>query len=409
MILFLPFLGLLLSMALIPQFLQHLWEKHAGKIVFFWVALCMLLNPKIDFYTHSFLEEYIPFISLIFALYSVSGGIHLKFKLNLSAYINTLYLFLSSIVSGIIGTTGASLLLIRPFLSLNRQRKYKTHLGIFYIFIVSNIGGALSTLGDPPLFVGHLKGIDFLWPTLNLWKPTFFALAIILSLFFALDFYLLKKETIESNSEESFLIEGKKNLVILLGVIIVSFLKIPLLFKSLALLFLGGTSYYFAPLHRREKWGFQFEPLSEVAKLFLGIFLTLSPIIDALKMGVQGPLEELFTTLKISPEMPLGKYFWVTGLLSSVLDNAPTYLVFFYIAGGDSLNLMGAQSAILKAISIGAVFMGALTYIGNAPNLMIRSIANHKGLKMPGFFGYILWSTIILVPIFYLIEKVFIG
>ena len=397
-----PFIGLLLSMALLPQLLHNTWEKHMGKIVLGWiglsVALSMLQQKDLNVYLHAITDEYIPFISLIFALYSIASGMHLNLKLPGNAFTNTIYLFCGSIIAGIIGTTGASLLLIRPFLNLNQHRKFKTHLGVFYIFTISNIGGALSPLGDPPLFVGYLKGIDFFWPTIHLALPTFTLLSGVLFIFFCIDFYFFKKEPRISKSLEKFSFDGQKNLILLTLAVILSFLPIPLLLRSISLIFLGGVSFYITPANKRHKWGFHMDPFFEIFKLFIGIFITIAPIIDILKL-------ESAEFLKIlnSP----AAFFWTTGLLSGVLDNAPTYLVFFHIAGGNPVDLMTTNMTTLMAISLGAVFMGALTYIGNAPNLMVRSIAHHKGIKMPHFFGYILWSCVILLPLFWCIQKLF--
>lgn len=405
---FIPFIGLLLSMAILPQLIPHAWEKHMGKISIAWVflsaSLSLVQSKNLSLYTHALTQEYIPFITLIFALYSISSGMHLNLKLQNSAIVNTLYLFFGGILAGFIGTTGASLLLIRPFLNLNAHRKYKTHLAVFFIFIISNIGGAFSTLGDPPLFVGYLNGVHFFWPTFNLSIPTLVIMSGLLIIFFIIDQYLFSKDTPEKNLG-AFSFEGKRNIFLLLAVIILSCFPIPSLLRSLAFAFLGGVSFYITSLSKRHKWGFHMDPFLEIFKLFFGIFCTIAPIIELLKMGENGPLKTFFQFLNISPSMPSSDFFWITGFLSALLDNAPTYLVFFHIAGGNAQELMSSNTLI--AISLGAVFMGALTYIGNAPNLMVRNIANHKGAKMPHFFGYMLWSCCILIPLFFLTQRLF--
>lgn len=405
---FIPFVGLLLSMAILPQLTPHAWEKHMGKVSIFWVLFSLVLSvvgsKDLSFYEHALTQEYVPFIALIFALYSISSGMHLNLKLPNSAIVNTGYLFFGGVLAGIIGTTGASLLLIRPFLNLNAHRKYKTHLAVFFIFIVSNIGGALSTLGDPPLFVGYLNGVDFFWPTLKLSAPTFAIMGMLLIIFFITDHYFLRKDVRRENLD-IFSFEGKRNVFLLLAVIVLSCLPISSLLRSLVFVFLGGVSFYITSLSKRHKWGFHMDPFLEILKLFFGIFLTIAPIVELLKMGMNGPLKTFFEFLNISQGMSSSDFFWTTGFLSAVLDNAPTYLVFFHIAGGNAVPLMSSNT--LVAISLGAVFMGALTYIGNAPNLMVRNIANHKGAKMPHFFGYMLWSLCILVPLFYITQRFF--
>ncbi len=408
-----PFIGLLISMAILPQLIPHLWEKHMGKITSIWIICSLLItffqNSSFTPYTHAIIEDYIPFISLIFALYSISSGMHLTLKFRNSAVNNTLYLLCSGIIAGFIGTTGASLLLIRPFFNLNQHRTFKTHLGIFYIIIVSNIGGALSPLGDPPLFLGYLKGIDFFWPTLYLSSATFTLLSILLVIFFTLDTYFFSKEkNITIHTAEKFSFDGKFNLILLGGSIITSFTPIPFWTRSLILILLGMLSFYITPMQKRKKWGFNMEPFFEIFKLFIGIFITIAPIVGLLKLGAHGPLKPLFELFNISASMSPSQFFWTTGLLSSVLDNAPTYLVFFHIAGGNPTDLMTTHLPTLTAISLGSVFMGALTYIGNAPNLMVRSIAQHKGAKMPHFFGYMFWSFILLIPLFWIIDCVFV-
>lgn len=407
-----PFIGLLLSMAILPQIIPHIWERHMGKITLGWIflscGLTFFQGSPLAPYAHAIIEDYIPFISLIFALYSISSGMHLNLKIQNSAGMNTLYLLFSGIIAGVIGTTGASLLLIRPFLNLNHRRRFKTHLGVFYIFIVSNIGGALSSLGDPPLFLGYLKGIDFFWPTLHLSKATFTLLGILLIIFFLMDSYFFSKDPkIEAPSIEKFSFEGKGNIFLLACAIMSSFMPVPLWLRSFCLIFLGALSFYITPIKKREKWGFHMDPFFEIFKLFIGIFITIAPIVDLLKLGSHGPLKPLFELFNVSASMSPSQFFWTTGILSGFLDNAPTYLVFFHIAGGSPLELMTTNMTTLTAISLGSVFMGALTYIGNAPNLIVRSIAHHKGAKMPHFFGYMLWSLTILMPLFWLIDKLF--
>jgi Na+/H+ antiporter NhaD/arsenite permease-like protein len=300
---------------------------------------------------------------------------------------------------------------------------------VFFIFLVANIGGSLTPLGDPPLFLGFLKGVSFFWPTTHVFLPMVMVSVILLAVYFAIDSYLMKKEDASAapqpdGSEEKFGLEGKVNLLLLVGVVgavlmsgiwksgisfDVYYVHVDLqnLVRDLLLLGIAFLSWKLTSIESRKANGFSWFPIIEVAKLFAGIFLTIVPAIAILKAGTNGAMAELVNLVSHEGEPQNVMYFWLTGILSSFLDNAPTYLVFFNTAGGDPEYLMGPLANTLLAISAGAVFMGANTYIGNAPNFMVRSIAEERGIAMPSFFGYMAWSCIFLLPIFALVTLVF--
>ena len=433
----LPFVGLLLSIAICPLASPKLWHHHYGKIAAFW-ALAFIVPysnvlgtaPVATELAHTILLEYLPFLLLILALFTVSGGILLKGDLHGSAAVNTALLAIGTGVASIAGTTGASMLLIRPVIRANDNRRHNRHVIIFFIFLVANIGGALTPLGDPPLFLGFLKGVDFFWPTGHLLGPTALVAILLLGLFFALDSYLFHiDETAppppDPTPDSRLHIEGWPNIV-LLGAILVAVLTsgiwrpgigIPLLgvtielqnlVRDVALLLITALSWWTTRAELRDANGFSWGPIIEVAKLFAGIFVTIIPVIAVLKAGREGALAPVIALVSDSAGHPNNAaYFWLAGGLSSFLDNAPTYLVFFNTAGGDARQLMGPLADTLTAISAGAVFMGANSYIGNAPNFMVKAIAEERGVKMPSFFGYMLWSGGLLIPCFGLVTWVF--
>ncbi|MCE2510636.1 MAG: sodium:proton antiporter [Alphaproteobacteria bacterium] len=428
-----PFVGILLSIAVFPLVLPHFWHRHFGKVSAFWgltflIPLVLTYGGEIAVHevAHTFLLEYIPFIILLLALFTAAGGVRLRGSLEGSPAINTGLLAFGTVIASWMGTTGAAMLLIRPLLRANEWRKHQVHTVVFFIFLVANIGGSLTPLGDPPLFLGFLKGVDFFWPTQHLFFPMLLMASILLVVFYCLDSYFYKREPEARvvHEHEPLRIEGGVNILCILGVlgavllsgvwesgVTFDVLGTPLELENVVrdLLLLGITALSWALTSResREANGFTWFPIVEVAKLFAGIFLTIIPAIAILKAGASGalgPLIELVNT-DTGPNNPM--YFWVTGILSSFLDNAPTYLVFFNTAGGDAETLMGPDVVTLLAISAGAVFMGANTYIGNAPNFMVRAIAEDRGVKMPSFFGYMGWSIIFLMPLFAIVTVVF--
>ncbi len=431
----LPFIGLLLSIATGPVFYPHVWEHHYGKIAGMWAALVVvplfLLVPPAQALTglgHALLIEYLPFIILIFALYTIAGGIVVTGNLHGSPATNTAILAIGAVLASLVGTTGASMILIRPIIRANDDRVHNVHVVVFFIFIVSNCGGALTPLGDPPLFVGFLRGVDFFWTTRFLLTETVVVVGLLLALFCAIDAFLYAREGRTKPDPTPDSRVGVKGLG-MLGLIAVvvaavllrgawkpgaSFTWIGLdfpaqdLVSNLAMLAAGLASLRLAKAEHRLQNGFNWGPVAEVAKLFAGIFVCIVPVLAILAAGRNGaaaPLVALVSRPDGTPDTVM--YFWLTGLLSSFLDNAPTYLVFFELAGGDPKALMGPLATTLAALSTGAVFMGANSYIGNAPNFMVYAIAKDKGVKMPSFFGYMAWSMAILIPIFILVTILF--
>jgi Na+/H+ antiporter NhaD/arsenite permease-like protein len=431
-----PFVGILLSIAIFPLVAPNFWHHNFGKISAFW-GLAFLL-PFTFLYgwqlalfelLHVGLLEYIPFIILLLSLFTVAGGVRVTGSLRGSPVVNTAILALGTVIASWMGTTGAAMLLIRPIIRANEWRKHRVHTIVFFIFLVANIGGSLTPLGDPPLFLGFLKGVSFFWPTTHMFLPMLMVSIILLAVYFAIDSYLMKKEDMSEapqpdGSDEKIGLEGKVNLLLLVGVIGavllsgvwkpgVSFdvyhveVTLQNLTRDVLLLAIAGLSWKLTSVESRKANGFSWFPIVEVAKLFAGIFLTIVPAIAILKAGTDGAMANLVNLVSHEGEPQNVMYFWLTGVLSSFLDNAPTYLVFFNTAGGDAEYLMGPLANTLLAISAGAVFMGANTYIGNAPNFMVRSIAEERGIAMPSFFGYMAWSCIFLVPLFALVTLVF--
>lgn len=431
-----PFAGVLLSIAVWPLAAPHFWEQHYGKIsaawgLIFFVPFALFFGFDIAArgFIHELLAEYLPFILLLVALFTVSGGIYIRGNLHGSPILNTGILLIGSILASFMGTTGASMLLIRPILRANDNRKHCAHVVIFFIFTVSNIGGSLTPLGDPPLFLGFLKGVTFFWTVDHIFMDTLFMLGTLLVLFFLLDSYLYRKEGIKrpdpTPDTRSFGFEGAINFVLLaavVGLVLMSGLwksdtsfhvygtdvGLPGLVRDLGFVVVTLVSLAITPKAAHAQNQFGWEPMKEVAILFAGIFLTIIPVITMLQAGTEGPFGAIVRAVAHADGSPNPlAYFWVTGGLSSVLDNAPTYLVFFNTAGGDAIELMGPLATTLAAISAGAVFMGAMTYIGNAPNLMVKAIAEEQDVKMPSFFGYMIWSIGILVPLFVIMSWLF--
>ena len=427
-----PFAGLLLSIALLPLLAPFFWHHHFGKVVLSW-SLAFLLPFALTYGTglaafsfmHALLEEYIPFIVLLTALFTVAGGIHIRGNLHGSPGLNTAILAIGAVLASFMGTTGASMLLIRPLIRANDNRARKAHVVVFFIFIVSNAGGSLTPLGDPPLFLGFLKGVDFFWTVRHIFPETLFLVGSLLGIFYALDswFYrhceeilpldpTLDTQRIGFNGGANFWLLGAiAGLVLLSGIwkspvafdIAGTRVGLPGLVRDVGLVAITFISLAITSSKVHADNQFSWGPMVEVAKLFAGIFLTIIPVIAMLKAGTSGAFGAVVSAVTRPDGSPdPAMYFWATGALSSFLDNAPTYLVFFNTAGGDPQALMTTFASTLAAISAGAVFMGANTYIGNAPNLMVKAIAEDRGVKMPSFFGYMLWSGGVLIPLFIL-------
>ena len=432
----LPFAGLLLSIATGPLLYPHLWEHHYGKFAAFW-ALCTIVplyltadaNIATEALLHTLLLEYIPFILLLLALFTVAGGIYLEGNLRGTPLTNTILLAVGTLLASVIGTTGASMVLIRPLLRANDDRVYNVHVVVFFIFLVSNIGGVLTPLGDPPLFVGFLKGIDFFWTPQHLFPEMLVAVGVLLTLFIVMDLYLHRREKrqerpFDFTPDSPLKLHGMINFILIgliIGAILMSaYWKPGITFRIQAVevelqnvvrdgVFIAATvlSLWLTPRRCREGNSFEWGPIVEVAKLFVAIFICIVPVIAILRAGLDGALAPLVALVGSGETTNNVAYFWMTGILSSFLDNAPTYLVFFELAGGDPQVLMTTLASTLAAISAGAVFMGANTYIGNAPNFMVYAIARDQGVSMPSFFGYMAWSGLVLIPTFILAGLIF--
>ena len=433
-----PFAGMLLSIALFPLLAPGVWHHHFGKISAAW-ALC-LAAPFVVVYggaavhqiLHILLADYVPFIILLWSLYTVSGGILLQGSLRGTPAVNLAMLVLGTVLASWMGTTGAAMLMIRPFLRANDYRENRTFMVVFFIFLVANVGGSLTPLGDPPLFLGFLHGVDFFW-TFKIMPHMLTASALLLGGYFVIDTYHYRKEgaaeKVPRTDPVPLRLVGLHNFLFLGGVVgavlmsgMVDWGEVNVLGVHRAvqdwvrdglLIFMGILSLATTKVQIREENDFTWFPIVEVAYLFIGIFITMIPCLLILKAGSHGALAFLINAVRAPMH-----YFWVTGALSSFLDNAPTYLTFFNTALGsfypgmaeaEAVPLLMTQKVIyLEAVSAGAVFFGACSYIGNAPNFMVRSIAEEAGTPMPSFFGYILkFSLVFLVPVFGIVTLVF--
>ena len=426
----LPFAGILLCIATGPVLFHHLWDRHYGKFAAVFAALVAIplyLTFAPDAVTtalsHTVLLEYLPFILLLLALFTTAGGIYVEGNLHDSVLTNTVLLGIGSLLASVVGTTGASMMLIRPLIRANDDRKTNVHVVVFFIFLVANIGGSLTPLGDPPLFLGFLRGVDFFWTTKHLALETLVTGGLVLAVFAAIDIWLHRREDnkphpIDPTPDAPLRIHGKINIAliaIIIAAILISaswkpgitftlqgnVLELQNLLRDGVFILVTLLSIALTKREDRVANGFSWGPIREVAVLFAGIFICIAPVMAMLQAGQNGVFAPLIALVsKADGSQNTLAYFWLTGLLSSFLDNAPTYLVFFELAGGDAKVLMNAGAGTLQAISAGAVFMGANTYIGNAPNFMVYAIARDAGVKMPSFFGYMMWSGAVLLPIF---------
>jgi Na+/H+ antiporter NhaD/arsenite permease-like protein len=429
-----PFAGLLLSIALMPLVAGHLWHHHYGKIAAGWAALLVVpfaiaFGPQVAAgeVWHILLQEYIPFIALLLALYVTGGGVLLKGTLVGTPATNTALLAFGTVIASVMGTTGASMLLIRPVLRANAFRKRKTHTFVFFIFLVSNIGGSLTPLGDPPLYLGFLKGVSFFWTTTHMFGEFLVCAIILLAVYYLLDSWAWAKEkpvVPDTGAKEPLRVEGYVNLALIGAVVLMVLVQgywrpgeAQLMGEKIGIERLVGIAVFVAiaflsmrltPLELREANGFAWGAILEVAKLFAAIFITMAPVLAILRAGMDGAAAPLVALTTDAAGQPIPwVYFWLTGVLSSFLDNAPTYLVFFNLAGGDPAYLMTQGALTLAAISCGAVFMGANSYIGNAPNFMVKAIVEENGERMPSFFGYVGWAVVFLIPLFVLVTLIF--
>ncbi len=463
-----PFVGILLSIAIFPLVAPHFWHHNFGKVSLFWgliLGVPFLLayqSQAIHSMLEIYLEEYIPFIILLWALFTVAGGILVEGAPVGTPLANLVMMIIGTFFASWIGTTGAAMVLVRPLIRMNKFRKSKVHLMVFFIFLVANVGGSLTPLGDPPLFLGFLNGVPFFW-TFNIFTEFLTVAGILLVLFFLFDYFMFHKEgwhkslklkahhfrvpsdlheivfeeDFEMENIKNHLIEESKvrmkitglvNIIFLLGVIggvlFSGFVKLGTvnvfgvhmavegICRDLILIVMGLLSLKFTSWSVREKNEFSWFPIQEVAILFAGIFMTMIPALEMLRAGTQGHLAFVINAVRDPAH-----YFWITGALSSFLDNAPTYLTFLnsalgqFFVGVDAREavhmLIAHQEIFLKAISTGAVFFGAMTYIGNAPNFMVKSICEENKIPMPSFFGYMLYSVLILVPVFIVTTLIF--
>jgi Na+/H+ antiporter NhaD/arsenite permease-like protein len=458
-----PFVGILLSIAIFPLVAEHFWHHHFGKISAFWALLFAIpflyafRSEAVHEILHVYFLEYIPFIILLWSLYTISGGILVKGAPVGVPTNNLILLVIGTFLASWIGTTGAAMVLVRPLIKMNSYRKSKVHLIVFFIFLVANIGGSLTPLGDPPLFLGFLQGVKFFW-TFHLFHEMLFVSVVLLIVFYLWDSYMFRKEgwheklhlidshmdlpddagdelVVEEDVEVQdtvtkklsirkyrMEIKGLFNIAFLLGVIggvlfsgyihlgdVTIFgihMQIQNMVRDVFLVLMGFLSLKFTPWEYREGNDFNWFPIIEVAKLFAGIFVTIIPAIAMLKAGEKGHLNFIIQIV----EEPW-HYFWITGSLSAFLDNAPTYLVFLNTAlgkfGKDIHWMMDEGALFLQAISTGAVFFGAMTYIGNAPNFMVKAIAEQSNIKMPSFFGYMGYSVLLLGTVFVFVTLIF--
>lgn len=437
----LPFVGIILSIALMPNLLPNFWKNHFGKVSYFWIIAVLAgiaISEGIGVSAHSLFgvmfDQFLPFIALLIALYTITGSIRLRGQIVGTPIVNVAILFIGAILSSWLGTTGAAVLLIRPLINANGWRTYKIHTLIFFIFIVGNIGGTLTPVGNPPLLMGFISKVPFFWPTAKLLAPTLLAVAILLVLYFIMELYFYKKEAIKhvSIDKTPIAIEGGVNFLLLIGVIFTVILSskemgiaftlcqvtVPVneLVEIGLLALITFLSFNISKKEIRIANNFSWNPIIEVGKLFAGIFVCMVPLIAMLRAGSEGPMKFLITSLAGPDGHPVNAlYYWFSGGLSAFLDSAPAYLVFFNTAAAPagvaglspSIYMTTVIPTTLIAITAGASFMGAITYIGNAPNMMVNAIAEEYDIKMPSFFGYMVWSVCILVPLFLLIQFLF--
>jgi Na+/H+ antiporter NhaD/arsenite permease-like protein len=429
-----PFVGILLSIALMPLFAAHLWHHHYGKIAAGWAALLLVplalvhgLGAAWYELGHVMVLEYVPFIALLLALYTAGGGVLLKGTLVGTPATNTALLAVGTVLASLMGTTGAAMLLIRPVLRANAFRRQKTHTFVFFIFLVANIGGSLTPVGDPPLYLGFLRGVSFFWPTTHLFGEFLLCAVILLAIYWLLDTWAWKRErpvVPDTGPKEKLGIEGWVNVWLVVAIVAVviamGYVRLGQMYvlgqrmeieRGIGiLLFLAITlaSVRLTSPALREANGFAWGAILEVAKLFAAIFICMAPVLAILRAGMDGAAAPLVALTSDAAGQPIPwVYFWLTGALSSFLDNAPTYIVFFELAGGDPAYLMTQGALTLAAISCGAVFMGANSYIGNAPNFMVKAIVEENGVRMPSFFGYCAWAAVFLLPLFVLVTLLF--
>ena len=404
-----PLVFVLLSLAVMPLIAPKFWQKWENTAfavisVISILSLYSIMPEANHILKETLIDDYLPFIIMLFTLYILSHGIHIQIRAASHTETTIIFLACSSLFSSLIGTTGASMLFLRPFLEINKDRQYKSHLIIFFIFLVSNIGGLLTPLGDPPLLLGYLHGIDFFWEIKHLFGYWFIYLAICLGILYVIDKIVLKKEALEHHLRErkfSLEITGWTNVTLILVTVIVLAIEINIYIKDIILLLFCGISLYAS---RTKSAKIDFAPFGEVARTFLVIFIVIAPVLFILNTNSDEIHKYIIDMSNGTDGSKI--YFWLCSLASSFLDNAPSYLLFFNMAGGNPQELMYVYPNVLSAISVSSVVMGAMTYIGNAPNMMVKSLATKKGIKMPSFIGYMLWSCVVILPISYVVSYI---
>jgi Na+/H+ antiporter NhaD/arsenite permease-like protein len=434
----LPFIGLLLTIATGPLLFPGIWSRHYGKMAAGWSALTVVAvglafgaTTALDALLRAMLLDYMSFIALLFSLYVVAGGILVTGNLHGTPAGNTGMLLVGTALASLVGTTGAAMIAVRPLIRANLHRRHNAHVLVFAIFLVANVGGALTPLGNPPIFVGFLHGVDFFWPAQHLFSAASLVVGMVLAIFAAIDFWYYRREHHEVLSHHKtevtvIRIRGLVN-IYLLGCIIAAILlsvtwkpdiaitirgitlELQNLVRDAIIVIVALVSLKLTPAEHREANGFSWEPIREVAKLFAGIFVCIIPMLAMLAAGPRGAFAWMLALTSTGGDTHNLAYFWLSGMLSSFLDNAPTYLMFFELAGGDARELMGPLAGTLAAISLGASSMGAMTYIGNAPNLMIYAIGVERGIKMPSFFAFMAWSGAVLLPVFAIVGWLYYG
>jgi Na+/H+ antiporter NhaD/arsenite permease-like protein len=426
----LPFAGVLTSMAIFPIVAPRFWHRRMGGVALAWsiallAPLALVSGPSAAAAAawHALLVDYLPFIALLLALYTAGGGVLLRGGLAGTPTGNTAMLAIGMAMGLVMGTTGASMVMIHPLLRANAHRRRKVHLVMFLIILVANASGALTPLGNPPLYLGLLHGVPFFWPARHLLAPLLVMTSPLLAAFHLIDRWLAAREPAAPPAERLHIRCWANLALILLAVLsvlvqgFIPSLRVAVLGEQVAVPLLGGVallvvitliSIAVTPRAIRQANDFAWHPMAEIAMLFAAIFVTIAPVVGMLEAGPDGPLAPLLRLGRDGDggSWPLA-YFWLTGILSAFLDNAPTYLVFFELAGIRPAALAGVQSSTLAAISAGAVFFGGLTYIGNAPNMMLRSIGAHRGVRMPGFFGFMLLASALLLPVLALVGLIF--
>ena len=417
-----PFLGLLLSIALLPGLAPRFWLRRMGLVSLGWCVLLLGMQGGTRaawaLAWHAVLLDYLPFVSLLGAFYVTAGGVLWRGGVRGTPLGNTLLLVCGLALGLVMGTTGAAMVLLQPLLRANAHRRRRMHLVVFLIVLVANVGGGLTPLGNPPLFVGLLRGVPFFWPLRHLLAPYAVLAVLLLCAFYAIDRFLAASEPAPP-PREPLHIRGWGNIALVLllgGSVLAQGIRLPeavvlgqpvgleRLLGLLVAVAVAAVSLRITPRSVRRANDFSWHPMAEVAVLFAGIFVTLAPVSALLVQGLDGPMAGVLRLTQDAGGQPMPlAYFWLTGLLSAFLDNAPTYLVFFDLAGVRA----DAPGEILMAIAAGATFFGGLTYIGNAPNLLLRAIASHRGVRMPGFIGYLLLAAALLLPPFLVLSVIF--